>query len=100
MVAEDIANWLLRVAGVILAIALIALVREAPGLLSPTLRTWTFIAAGALALVPLLATTERLPPEAVDLVQAVIAVVLVPVWAIWLARSVDGARAQAAAASG
>jgi hypothetical protein len=27
----------------------------------------------------------------VDLLQALIAVVLIPVWAVWLGRSVDGA---------
>jgi hypothetical protein len=91
MVAEDIASWFLRVAGVVLAIALVALVREAPGLLSPVLRTWTYLTAIALVLAALFATTEVLSPDAVDLLQALIAVVLIPVWAVWLGRSVDGA---------
>jgi hypothetical protein len=89
MVVEDIANWFLRVAGVVLAIALIALVREARALVTPTLRTWTYLTAIALVLAPVLGTTEILPPDQVDLLTAVIAAILVPVWAVWLGRSVE-----------
>ena len=89
MTSEEIANWFLRVAGVALAIALVALVREAPTLVPPVLRTWTSITAVALVLAALLATTEALSPDAVGLLQAIIGVVLIPVWAVWLGRSVD-----------
>ena len=98
MTSEEIANWFLRVAGVALAIALVALVREAPSLLPPVLRTWTYLTAAALALAALLATTESLSPDAVGLLQAVIGVVLIPVWAVWLARTVDAAPPQPATA--
>ena len=89
MVAEGIETWLLRVAGVVLAIGLVALVREADALVPPVLRTWTYLTAAALVLAPVLATTEWLTPDAVDLLTAVTAAILVPVWAIWLARAVD-----------
>jgi hypothetical protein len=98
MTSEEIANWFLRVAGVAVAIALVALVREAPSLLPPVLRTWTYLTAAALALAALLATTESLSPDAVGLLQAVIGVVLIPVWAVWLARTVDGAPPEPATA--
>jgi hypothetical protein len=89
MVAEDIANWFLRVAGVVLAISLIALVREASSLMTPSLRSWTYITAIALFLAPVLAITELLTPDEVSLLTAVIAAILVPVWAVWLGRSVE-----------
>jgi hypothetical protein len=99
MVAEDVANWFLRVAGAVLAIALIALVREAGALVTSTLRTWTYLTAAALALAALLATTESLSPDAVGLLQAIIGVILIPVWAVWLGRAVDGASGAPVAAS-
>jgi hypothetical protein len=90
MVAEDIANWFLRVASVVLAISLIALVRESRMLLAPSLRTWTYITAVALILAPVLGVAELLTPDQVSLLTAAIAAVLVPVWAVWLGRSVEG----------
>jgi len=96
MTSEEIANWFLRVAGVALAIALVALVREAPSLVPPVLRTWTYITAVALVLAALLATTEALSPDAVGLLQAIIGVVLIPVWAVWLGRTADAAPAASA----
>jgi hypothetical protein len=93
MVSEDIANWFLRVAGVVLAVALIALLREGPDLVPPLLRTWTYITVIALILAPVIATIELLTPDAVDMLTAVTAAILVPVWAIWLARSVEAPRA-------
>ena len=91
MVAEDIAFWFLQVATVVLAIALVALVREACDLVPPLLRTWTYITAIALVLAAVFATTELLTPDAVNLLTSVIGAVLIPVWAVWLARSVDSA---------
>src|SRR4029079_1011076 len=91
MVAEDIAFWFLQVATVVLAIALVALVREGRDLVPPLLRTWTYITAIALVLAAVFATTELLTPDAVNLLTSVIGAVLIPVWAIWLARSVDAA---------
>jgi hypothetical protein len=96
MVVEDIADWFLRVAGVTLAIALIALLREGKELMPPTLRTWTYLTAFAFVLAPVLATTQLLNPDQVDLLTALIAAVLVPVWAVWLGRTVE-ARGGAAA---
>ena len=89
MVAEDIAFWFLQVATVVLAIALVALVREGRDLVPPLLRTWTYITAIALVLAAVFATTELLTPDAVNLLTSVIGAVLIPVWAVWLARSVD-----------
>jgi hypothetical protein len=89
MVVEDIANWFLRVASVVLAISLIALVREASGLMTPSLRSWTYITAIALILAPVLAITELLNPDQVNLLTALIAAVLIPVWAVWVGRSVE-----------
>jgi len=91
MVAEDIAFWFLQVATVVLAIALVALVREGRDLVPPLLRTWTYITAIALVLAAVFATTELLTPDAVTLLTSVIGAVLIPVWAVWLARSVDSA---------
>ena len=89
MVANDIAYWFLQVASVVLAIALVALVREGRDRVPPLLRTWTYITAAAMALAALLGTTELLTPDAVNLLTTAIGVVLIPVWAIWLARSVE-----------
>ena len=91
MVAQDIAYWFLQVASVVLAIALVALVREGRDLVPPLLRTWTYITAIALVLAAVFATTELLTPDAVNLLTSVIGAVLIPVWAVWLARSVDAA---------
>jgi hypothetical protein len=87
MVAFDLSDWFNRVASVVLAIGLIALVREAGAVLSPALRTWTYVTAIALAVAPVVSTISGLDlvPE---LVTTVIALVLVPVWAVWLGRSV------------
>jgi len=89
MVAEEIGNWFLRVAGVALAIGLFALLREGRSLVSPLLRTWTSITAIALILAAGAAATEILSFDAVDILTSVTAAILVPVWAIWLARSVE-----------
>ena len=97
MVSEDIANWFLRVAGVVLAIALIALLREASELVPPLLRSWSYLTAAALVLAPVLATTELLTPDAVDVLTSVISAILIPVWAVWLARSVEAAPSGASA---
>jgi hypothetical protein len=96
MVSEDIANWFLRVAGVVLAIALVALIREAGELVPSVLRTWSSITAIALVLAPVLATTELLSPDAVDLLTSVTAAILVPVWAVWLGRSVESRSVESA----
>ena len=91
MVAEDIAFWFLQVATVVLAIALVALVREGRDLVPPLLRTWTYITAMSLVLAAVFATTELLTSDAVNLLTSVICALLIPVWAVWLARSVDSA---------
>ena len=94
IVAEDVGVWLGRFASVVLALALIALVREARGLLSPTLRTWSYLLAIALVLVPFLGITEITnDPLEEELVAAATGFVLVPVWAVWLGRSVEQAPA-------
>jgi hypothetical protein len=92
-VSEMISDWLNRFAGITLAVGLVVLIRDAGDLLSSTLRIWTWLVVVALVLSPLMRTTEFLGdpalPEYVDLLAGA---VLVPVWAIWLGRSVDAAR--------
>lgn len=91
MVALDISDWFNRVASVILAVALVALVREAGALISSGLRMWTYLTAVVLVVVPLIATTEWLDPVAADTLSTLAGVVLIPVWAVWLGRRVDAA---------
>jgi hypothetical protein len=88
MVALDIGDWFNRVASVVLAIALIALIREAGAVIPPLLRRWTYLTAVVLVVIPVLSTTELLDPIAADLLSTALGVVLVPVWAVWLGRSV------------
>ena len=90
MVAHDIADWFNRFGAVVLAVALLALLREGRSLLSPTLRTWTQITAIVLVAFPILATTE-IPPEPLvpELLAALLGAVLIPVWAVWLGREVE-----------
>jgi hypothetical protein len=89
MVAEDIGGWFNRVASVALAVGLVALIREAGSVIPPMLRTWTYLLVIALVLAPLLAITELTDPLAEELITLAAGGVLVPVWAIWLARSVE-----------
>jgi hypothetical protein len=97
MIAQDIGTWLNRVASIVLALGLIAFVREAPALLTSSLRTWTYLTAIALVIVPLLGIVQRTDPAAEELLSAIIGLVLVPVWAVWLGRSVDRAAVAASA---
>ena len=89
IVAEDVGSWLNRAGSIILAVALFALARDARGLLSPTLRTWTQITALALIVWPVLATIELIDPAFEEWIALGAGAVLVPVWAVWLGRSVD-----------
>jgi hypothetical protein len=89
MVAEDIGGWFNRVASVALAVGLVALIREAGSVIPPMLRTWTYLLVIALVLAPLLAINELTDPLAEELITLAAGGVLVPVWAIWLARSVE-----------
>lgn len=94
MVTEDIGAWLGRFASVVLAVALVALTREAGALLSPSLRTWTYLTAIALVLIPFLGASEiTRDPLQEELVSLATSIVLVPVWALWLGRTVDEAPA-------
>jgi len=97
MIANDIGNWLNRVSSVVLAVALVALIREARAVISPRLRLWTYVTAGVLLVVALLTTVQRLDPLATDVLTVLAGVVFVPVWAVLLARDVDGAPAAASA---
>ena len=91
MVAHDIGVWFSRIASLVLAAGLVALARDAGALLSPMLRTWTYVLAIALALWPLLAIIQRTDPIAEELITAIAGLVLIPVWAVWLGRTVDRA---------
>jgi hypothetical protein len=89
MVALDIATWFNRVASVVLAVGLIVLARDAGERISATLRTWSYLLAIALVVAPLLGVIERTDPIAEELLTAVAGAILVPVWAVWLGRSVE-----------
>ena len=97
MVAQDIGDWFTRVASVILAVALVALIREAGAVIPPLLRTWTYLTAIVLVAVPVLATIERFDPTVADLLTTAAGLVLVPVWAVWLGRAVERAPEAASA---
>jgi hypothetical protein len=97
MVAQDIAAWFNRVSSIVLALGLIALVREAPALVTSSLRIWTYLTAIALVIVPALGIVQRTDPAAEELLSAITGLVLVPVWAVWLGRSVDRAPVTASA---
>jgi hypothetical protein len=89
-VAEGVGFWLGRGGSIILAVALVALVREGRAQVTPTLQLWTFLSAFALVLVPLLGITELTGDPTIERwVSLLTGVVLVPVWAVWLARSVE-----------
>lgn len=91
IVALDISDWFNRFASVVLAIALVALVREMGGRISRLLRQWTHLTAIVLVVIPVLATTQKLDASVVDLLNTLAGVVLVPIWAVWLGRSIDAA---------
>jgi hypothetical protein len=88
-VAQDISNWFNRFAGVVLGVGLVALVRESGALLSSRLRTWTYVTASVLVVITVLAIVQRLDPVLEELLTTLAGVVLIPVWAVWLGRSVD-----------
>jgi hypothetical protein len=89
MVAFDITSWFSRIASLVLAVGLVALIREAGPVISPALRGWTYLAAILLAAAPLLGITELLDPVVEELVSGAVGFVVVPVWAVWLGRSIE-----------
>jgi len=100
-VMQDTSDWLSRFAGIVLAIGLVALVREGSVLLSPLLRTWTYISALVIALVailPAIGGQVPIPETLVELLQTAAGLILIPVWAVWLARRVDASGAALGAA--
>jgi hypothetical protein len=96
MVALDISAWLNRLASIVLAAGLVALARDAGSLLSSNVLTLTYILALALVLVPFLGITELTEPTIEELVSALTGLVLVPLWAVSLGRSVEAAEGRAA----
>jgi hypothetical protein len=99
-VAEDLGFWLNRFGSIILAIGLLAFVLDARARLSPTLRTWTWLLVIALVAWPLLAITEVTgDPTIEEWVTIIAGAILLPVWAIWVGRAVDGAPGDPVAAS-
>ena len=89
MVTQDIGTWLNRFASLLLAGGLVTLVREAGTVIPGMLRTWTYVTAIALVVAPVLGIVQRTDPIAEELITLVAGLVLVPVWAVWLGRSVD-----------
>ena len=63
---------------------------------SPTFRTWSYLTAIALVAAPVLGVLARFG-DLPDLLSALVAAILVPVWSIWLGRSIEGSRASAPA---
>jgi hypothetical protein len=98
MVAQDVGDWINRFGGIVLAIGLFALTREAGDLLSPSLRTLTYIGAILVAAAPIIQTIELGPPEVVDLISTVTAPVIA-VWAVWLGRTIEARGAAASMAA-
>lgn len=90
MVAQDIGDWLSRVANVVLGIGLLVLARDAGAVISAALRTWTYLAAIVLIAVPILITVDKFEPVP-DLASLALGAVIVPVWAVWFGRSIEGA---------
>ena len=88
-VMQDTSDWLSRFAGVVLGLGLVALVREGSGLLSPTLRMWTYLSAIALAATAVLSTIGGSVGQSSDLLSTLTGVILIPVFAVWLARTID-----------
>ena len=88
MVSQDIGTWFNRFASLLLAIGLIMLVREAGAVIPAMLRTWTYITAIALIVSPVLGIVQKTDPVAEELITLITGLVLVPVWAVWLARTV------------
>lgn len=100
MVALDIANWFSRFGSFVVAAGLVALVRDAASMFSPLLRTWTWFVVAGLVVTPLLGITEITGDPAIEeLVSLVTGAVLVPVWAVWLGRSVERSNAAGTATS-
>ena len=91
MVAFDIITWFNRIASVVLAFGLVALIREAGRAIPPALRTWTYLAALLLAAAPLLGITAILDRIIEELVTAALGFVVIPVWAVWLGRAIEAA---------
>lgn len=96
MISQDIGDWLNRVASVVLALGLVALVRDAGAVISAGLRTWTYVAAILLAVVPILIFVDRFEPVP-DLATTALGAFIIPVWAVWLGRAVDASRGSARA---
>jgi hypothetical protein len=91
-VTEAIADWLNRFASIAIAIGLLVLVRDAGRVISSSLRLWTWLTVAALVAAPLMLTVEFLgQPDLPEWVNLIAGAVLVPVWAIWLGRSVEAA---------
>jgi hypothetical protein len=91
-VANGIGDWLLRAAAVTIAVAIVALNRDARAVLGSSLRTWGWITALALVAAPLLAVAARFG-DVPDVITAIVAGILVPVWAVAVGRAVEGAEA-------
>ena len=89
-VMGEISDWMGRFAAVIVAVALVAFARETRSALSDTLRTWTLIAALGLVVTAILGIVGASLDPVPNLVQALVVAIVVPIWAIWLGRAVDG----------
>lgn len=96
MVTSDIGNWLTRAAGLTLAAAVITLLRDGQAFVTPGFRIWSYVTAIALVAAPVLGILA-LSVDATDLLTAAVAGILVPVWVVWLGRSVDRGAAVAPA---
>lgn len=96
MIAQDVGDRLSRVASVVLGIGLVVLARDIGAVISAALRTWTYLAATLLVAAPILITVDKFEPVP-DLASLALGAVVVPVWAVWLGRSVERAGSNSSA---
>ncbi len=100
MVASDVADWFNRFGAVLLALALVALVREIGDRLPRLFVTWSYVTAVALVGYAVTAVIGVRAEPLPDLLTTAIGLVLVPVWAVWLGRSIEATAGTAAAEAG
>jgi hypothetical protein len=88
MVVQDVGRWLLRAAFIVLAIGVLRIASELREALSPTARTLGYLLAIGLIASPIIGFVGRTDPFVGELLDQVIAAILVPVWAIVVGRAV------------
>ncbi len=96
MIAGGVANWLLLAASIGAGIAILVLRSELGAGLPWGLQALALVTAALLIATPVLARLGLLDPLP-DLLTALTAGILVPIWAIWIGSALGGGAGQAAA---